>query len=147
MRPRRVLKVGPRPPRKTKSAKHYPIELTESPSPARPQDTRNPPRTESPRAPPQRTLARSNHAPPNRTGQEPAAMSAPPRSPVAAECPPTGQDLQRQARERMEEIIPAGSSHQGPVAVLEFAAARTGLLRTPGCVLIQLFRRAHLDRL
>jgi hypothetical protein len=74
-------------------------------------------------------------------------MSASQSSPIVAACPPTVEDLQRQARERLDEIIAYCSSDQGPAAFLEFEAALLGLLRSLGCVLIQLFLRARHDRL
>jgi len=74
-------------------------------------------------------------------------MSASQGSPIVAGCPPTVEDLQRQTRERLDEVIAYCSNDQGPASFLEFETALLGLLRSLGCLLIQLFLRARHDRL
>jgi hypothetical protein len=68
-------------------------------------------------------------------------------NPLAAACPPAVEDLRRQARERLDEIIAYCLKDQGPIPFLEFEAALLGLLRSLGCLLIQLFLRARHDRI
>ena len=74
-------------------------------------------------------------------------MSTCESNPPAAACPPTVEDLRRQAHERLDEIIAYCSNDQGPASFLEFETALLGLLRSLGCLLIQLFLRARHDRL
>jgi hypothetical protein len=74
-------------------------------------------------------------------------MSASQGSPIVAGCPPAVEDLQRQTRERLDEVIAYCSNDQGPASFLEFETALLGLLRSLGCLLIQLFLRARHDRL
>ncbi|MBV8077540.1 MAG: hypothetical protein JO284_14125, partial [Planctomycetaceae bacterium] len=74
-------------------------------------------------------------------------MSASQASPPAAACPPTVDALQRQIRLRLDEIIAFCLNDQGPASFLAFEAALLGLLRSLGCLLIQLFLRARHDRL
>lgn len=74
-------------------------------------------------------------------------MSAPQSNPPGGTCPPTGVELQRQARERLEEIIAFCIKEPGSASFLEFEMALLGLLRSLGCVLIQLFLRVRHDRL
>jgi hypothetical protein len=74
-------------------------------------------------------------------------MSVSQGSPIVADCPPTVEDLQRQTRERLDEVIAYCSNDQGPASFLEFETALLGLLRSLGCLLIQLFLRARHDRL
>jgi hypothetical protein len=74
-------------------------------------------------------------------------MSASQASPPAAACPPTVDELQRQIRLRLDEIIAFCLNDQGPASFLAFEAALLGLLRSLGCLLIQLFLRARHDRL
>ena len=74
-------------------------------------------------------------------------MSNPESNPPAAACPPTVEDLRRQARERLDEIIAYCADDQGPATFLEFETALLGLLRSLGCLLIQFFLRARHDRL
>jgi len=68
-------------------------------------------------------------------------------NPPAAACPPTGEELRRQTRERLDEIIAYCVNDQGPVSFLEFETALLRLLRSLGCLLIQLFLRSRHDRL
>jgi hypothetical protein len=84
---------------------------------------------------------------PNGNGQESVPMSDPQSNPPAAACPPTVEDLRRQARERLDEIVAYCVNDQRPASFLEFEAALLRLLRSLGCVLIQLFLRARHDRL
>ena len=74
-------------------------------------------------------------------------MSACQSNPPAAACPPTVEDLQHQIHQRLDEIIAYCSNDQGPTSFLEFETALLGLLRSLGCLLIQLFLRSRHDRL
>src|SRR4051812_49528344 len=74
-------------------------------------------------------------------------MSDPQGNSPAAACPPTAEDLQRQTRERLDEIVAYCVDDRGPTTFLEFETALLGLLRSLGCLLIQLFLRARHDRL
>ena len=74
-------------------------------------------------------------------------MSACQGSPSATACPPTLDELQRQIHQRLDEIIASCLNDQGPASFCEFEAALLGLLRSLGCLLIQLFLRARHDRL
>ncbi len=74
-------------------------------------------------------------------------MSTCESNPPAVACPPTVEDLRRQAHERLDEIIAYCSNDQGPASFLEFETAVLGLLRSLGWLLIQLFLRARHDRL
>jgi len=74
-------------------------------------------------------------------------MSACQGSPPAAACPPTADELQRQIRQRLDEVIASCLNDQGPASFLEFETALLGRLRSLGCLLIQLFLRARHDRL
>ena len=65
----------------------------------------------------------------------------------AAARPSTVEDLQGQARERLDEIIAYCANDQRPTSFLEFETALLGLLRSLGCLLIQLFLRSRHDRL
>jgi hypothetical protein len=65
----------------------------------------------------------------------------------AAASPSTVEDLQRQAHERLDEIITSCTSDQGPTSFLEFETSLLGLLRSLGCLLIQLFLQSRHDRL
>jgi hypothetical protein len=67
-------------------------------------------------------------------------------NPLTAACPPTVEGLQRQVHERLDEIIAYCLKDQGPAPFLDFEAALLGLLRSLGCLLIQLFLRVHHDR-
>jgi hypothetical protein len=74
-------------------------------------------------------------------------MSAFESNPRASACPPTVEDLRRRAHERLDEIIAFCSYDQGPALFLEFERALLGLLRSLGCLLIQLLLRVRHDRL
>jgi hypothetical protein len=74
-------------------------------------------------------------------------MSAGQGSPPAAGCPPTIDELQRQIRQRLDEVIASCLNDQGPASFGEFETALLGLLRSLGCLLMQLFLRARHDRL
>jgi hypothetical protein len=65
----------------------------------------------------------------------------------AAASPSTVEDLQSRARGRLDEIITYCANDQGPTSFLEFETALLGLLRSLGCLLIQLFLRSRHDRL
>src|SRR3954470_6473281 len=79
-------------------------------------------------------------------GQESVPMSDRQGNPLAAGCPPTVEELQRQARERLDEIVSYCLEDQGPASFLDFETALLGLLRSLGCLLMQLFLRARHDR-
>ena len=68
-------------------------------------------------------------------------------SPPATACAPTFDELQRQIRQRLDEVIAYCLSDQGPASFLELETALLGHLRSLGCLLIQLFLRARHDRL
>jgi hypothetical protein len=55
--------------------------------------------------------------------------------------------LRQQAHQRRDEIIAYGLSEPGPPSFLAFEAALLGLRRSLGALLIQLFLRAHHDRI
>jgi hypothetical protein len=74
-------------------------------------------------------------------------MSAFESNPPAAACPPTVEDLRRQAHKRLDEIIAYCEDDRGSAPFFEFETALLGLLRSLGCLLIQLFLRTHHDRL
>jgi hypothetical protein len=74
-------------------------------------------------------------------------MSDPRSNPPVVPCPPTADALQQQAREQLERIIASCLNEQGPASFLEFETTLLGLLRSLGCVLLQLFLRARHDRL
>ena len=59
-------------------------------------------------------------------------MSTCASNPPAAACPPTVEDLRRQAHERLDEIIAYCSNGQGPASFLEFETVLLGLLRSTG---------------
>src|SRR3954447_9738682 len=84
---------------------------------------------------------------PNGNGPESVPMSDPQSNPPVVPCPPTVDALQQQAREQLEEIIASCLNEQGPASFLEFETALLGLLRSLGCLLIQLSLRARHDRL
>ena len=62
-------------------------------------------------------------------GQESVPMSERQGNPPAADGPSTVEGLQRQARERLDEVIAYCLKDQGPASFLEFEAALLGLLR------------------
>lgn len=84
---------------------------------------------------------------PNGNGQESVPMSAFQSNPAATACPSTAEDLRRQARQRLDEILAYCSNDPGPATFLEFETALLELLRSLGCLLIQLFLRARHERL
>jgi hypothetical protein len=74
-------------------------------------------------------------------------MSAFESNPPAAACPPTVEDLRRLAHKRLDEIIAYCGDDRGSAPFFEFETALLGLLRSLGCLLIQLFLRSRHDRL
>src|SRR5947209_18572473 len=74
-------------------------------------------------------------------------MSACQGSPPDTACPPTLEVLQRQAHRRLDEIIASCLDDRGVTSFLDFETSLLGLLRSLGCVLIQLFLRARHERL
>jgi hypothetical protein len=84
---------------------------------------------------------------PNGNGPESVPMSNRESNPPATGCPPPVEDLRHRAHERLDEILASCAQDQGPATFLEFETALLGLLRSLGCLLIQLFLRARHDRL
>jgi len=74
-------------------------------------------------------------------------VSTPKDNPPAADCPPSLEELPSLIHQRLDEIIGFCLNDQGPAAFLEFEAVLLGLLRSLGCLLIQLYLRARHDRL
>ncbi len=75
-------------------------------------------------------------------------MSAHQVSPAAAARPPDLEPWQRQIHQRLDEIIASRLHDPGPTSFLDFETTSLGLLRSLGCLLIQLFlqaRHGHLD--
>jgi hypothetical protein len=70
-------------------------------------------------------------------------MSAHQVSPAAAACPPDLEPLQQQIHQRLDEIIASCLHDPGPMSFLDFETTLLGLLRSLGCLLIQLFLQAH----
>jgi len=62
-------------------------------------------------------------------------------------CPPTLDELRHQVHHRLDEIIADCLREPGPASFLDFEKRLLGLLRTLGCLLIQLFLQARHDRL
>src|SRR5438270_8387691 len=84
---------------------------------------------------------------PNGNGPESVPMSACHSNPPGKDCLPTAEDLRCRAHERLDELIAYCSKDQGATSFLDFEAAWLGVLRSLGCLLIQLFLRARHDRL
>lgn len=84
---------------------------------------------------------------PNGNGQESVPMSTSQSNPPVGACPPTVDALKWQAHERLDEILAYCVNDQEPASFLEFETALLGLLRSLGCVLIQLFLHARHVRL
>jgi hypothetical protein len=74
-------------------------------------------------------------------------MSAHQVSPPAPACPPNLDELPRQIHQRLDEIIAFCRHDAGPTSFLDFETTLLGLLRSLGCLLIQLFLLARQDRL
>ncbi len=74
-------------------------------------------------------------------------MSAPQSNPPDVACPPAVDELPRQIRRRLDEIIAYCVEDSAPASFLDFETALLALLRSLGCLLIQLFLRARHDRL
>lgn len=68
-------------------------------------------------------------------------------NPPTPACPATGEELRCQTHMRLDEIIAYCVDDQGPASFLEFETALLRLLRSLGCLLIQLFLQARHDRL
>ena len=79
--------------------------------------------------------------------EESVPVSSPKDNPCAADCPPSLEELPSLIHQRLDEIIGFCLNDQGPTTFLEFEAVLLGLLRSLGCLLIQLYLRAHHDRL
>src|SRR3954452_5357945 len=84
---------------------------------------------------------------PTGNGPESVPMSTSERNSPVAACPPTVDHLRRQAHERLDEILAYCSNDHEPASFLQFETALLGLLRSLGCLLIQLFLRVRHDRL
>jgi hypothetical protein len=74
-------------------------------------------------------------------------MSAHQVSPPAAACPPDLESWQQQIHQRLDEIIADCLHDPGPTSFLDFEKTLLGLLRSLGCLLIQLFLQARHGRL
>src|SRR5947209_8743432 len=84
---------------------------------------------------------------PDGNGPESVPMSAPQSNSPGATCPPTVEDLEHQIHQRLDEIITYCVKDPAPASFLDFGTALLELLRSLGCLLIQLFLRARHDRL
>ena len=65
----------------------------------------------------------------------------------SSSCPPTLDDLQQQLHHQLDQIIGFCLSDPAPTSFLDFEKTLLALLRSLGCLLIQLFLRARHDRL
>jgi hypothetical protein len=74
-------------------------------------------------------------------------MSQRQTSPPQSACPPTVDELQQQLHHQLDTIIAACLSDPAPVSFLEIETTLWELLRSLGCLLIQLVLRARHDRL
>jgi hypothetical protein len=68
-------------------------------------------------------------------------------SPPSSTCPPTVDDLRQQLHHQLDAIIGFCLSDPAPGPFLEFEKTLGELLRSLGCLLMQLFLRARHDRL
>jgi hypothetical protein len=68
-------------------------------------------------------------------------------SPLPSTCPPTVAELKQQLHRQLDAAIAACLSDPIPASFLEFEKTLWDLLRSLGCLLIQLFLRARHDRL
>jgi hypothetical protein len=84
---------------------------------------------------------------PNGNGPESVPMSDCQSNRPATAGPATVEDLQGRTRERLDEIIAYCTNDTGPTSFLEFETTLLGLLRSLGCLLIQLFLQSRHDRL
>jgi len=74
-------------------------------------------------------------------------MSAHHGNPPAAACPPDLEALRQQIHQRLDAIIAYCLQDPGPTSFLDFEKALLSLLRSLGCLLIQLFLQARHARL
>ena len=74
-------------------------------------------------------------------------MSRRQTSPTPSTRPPTVDELRQQLHRQLDSIIAACLSEPAPASFLEFEKTLWELLRSLGCLLIQLFLRARHDRL
>jgi hypothetical protein len=74
-------------------------------------------------------------------------MSAHHVNPPATACPPDLEPLRQQIHQRLDEIIAYGLQDPGPTSFLDFEKTLLSLLRSLGCLLIQLFLQARHARL
>ena len=79
--------------------------------------------------------------------EESVPMSRTQDSPPTADCLPSREALQALIHQRLDEIIAVCLNDHGPRPFHEFEAALLELLRSLGCLLIQLYLRAWHDRL
>jgi hypothetical protein len=84
---------------------------------------------------------------PNGNDQESAPMSQRQVSPPLADCLPSVDELKQQLHRRLDAIIDFCLSDPAPGSFLEFEKTLWELLRSLGCLLIQLLLRAGHDRL
>src|SRR3954451_9650018 len=68
-------------------------------------------------------------------------------NPPATACPPNLEPLRQQAHQRLDEIIAYCLQDPGPTSFLDFEKTLLSLLRSLGCLLIQLFLQARHARL
>lgn len=61
--------------------------------------------------------------------------------PASSSCPPSVNDLQQQLHLQLDQIIRFCLSDPAPTSFLEFEKTLLALLRSLGCLLIQLFLR------
>ena len=74
-------------------------------------------------------------------------MSSPKDNSPAADCPPSLEELPSLIHQRVDEIIAFCLNDRGATTFLQFEAKLLGLLRSLGCLLIQLYLRARHDQL
>ena len=74
-------------------------------------------------------------------------MSQRQNSPRPSTRPPTVDELRQQLHRQLDAIIAACPGEPAPASFLEFEKTLWELLRSLGCLLIQLFLRARHDRL
>jgi hypothetical protein len=79
--------------------------------------------------------------------EESVPVSTPKDNPHAPGCPPSLEELPSLIHQQLDETIAFCLNDQGPANFLEFEASLLGLLRSLGCLLIQLYLRARHDRL
>jgi hypothetical protein len=89
----------------------------------------------------------AGHHVPNGNDPESAPMSQRQISPPPSACPPSVDELKQQLHRQLDAMIAACLSEPAPASFLEFETTLGELLRSLGCLLIQLVLRARHDRL